>query len=483
MSDSVKVFGAIDLGASSGRVIAALVSDGACELREVARFGNGPKSQTDGSLLWDFDGLFSAITDGLAKLGEIAESIGSEVVSVGVDSWAVDYGLIGANGELLSQPHHYRDERNLLGVESVNAQISPAQQFASNGLQFQPFNTIYQIAAEQLQNPDGLAAAKMLLLIPDLVAYLMTGTAVTERTNASTTGLLDATTREWNFEFIYTLGYPRELFTELVDPGAQLGQLLPKFQTCNALEHTVVTAVGSHDTASAVLSVPKLDSWGAYLSSGTWSLLGLELDQPLLTPEVKAANFTNELGVGNRIRFLKNITGLWLLQESVSIWEKQGRFSGYAELLADAEKIGPQPLIDPNDHEFSAPGDMPARIQSQLARNGQSISGEPAAITRCILDSLANSYATHLAELEKITGRNITALNIVGGGSQNELLNQLAANATNRKVVAGPVEATAMGNIASQMAAHGLIDDSIEAQREFVARSVSTKIYQPRNEK
>lgn len=479
----MRVFGAIDLGASSGRVMAGIVTDAGCELQEVARFANGPAAQENGALLWNFDDLFRSIIEGLAKLGSLAESLDAEVASIGIDSWAVDYGLIDTHGALISQPHHYRDERNLLGVESVNSVISPAEQFAANGLQFQPFNTIYQLAAEQLQNADALAAAKHLLLIPDLVGYLLTGVAKTERTNASTTGLLDVKTREWNWNLIDRLGYPRKIFSELINPGEDLGQLAAEFITSRSMANTKVTVVGSHDTASAVLGVPKLDGWGAYLSSGTWSLLGLELEQPLLATEVQAANFTNELGVGNRIRFLKNITGLWLLQESVAVWKRQGNFEGYETLLAQAEALEPQPIIATNDHEFTAPGDMPARILAHCARNNTPLTNNsPAAITRCILDSLAASYALSLEELEKITGRNITQLNIVGGGSQNELLNQLAANATNRRVVAGPIEATALGNLAVQAAANGIIENTVEAQRDFIARSAATKIYQPRNE-
>ena len=461
-----EILGAIDLGASSGRVIVGVLSDTGLELHEVARFPNGPVAKGD-QLFWDFDALFTAIKAGIEKLGDFAAERGKKVKSIGIDTWAVDYGLVDANGNLVATPRHYRDERNLLGSSVVHETISQQDLYKQNGLQFQPFNTLYQLTAEQLQNPDLLERAENVLLIPDLIAFLLTGVRRAEVTNASTTGLLDVNTHEWNVELCKKLDIDTSLLPKLIQPGEVYGQLVGFSQ--DSLRDTNVVAVASHDTASAVLAVPHLNETGVYLSSGTWSLIGAELDQPVLTDASAQANFTNELGVNNTIRFLKNLSGLWLLQESLRTWGLN-----VTEVLEGAKYEHTDARIDVNDPEFASPGDMPSRIQVHVTRRGQQAPQTPAQISRCILESLADAYAAAIQELQDITGANITQLNIVGGGSQNDLLNQLAADRCGVPVMAGPVEATAIGNLLAQT--------DIADKRAFIARNFAPKLFQPKNE-
>ena len=461
-----EILGAIDLGASSGRVIAGVLSDSGLELHELARFSNGPVA-TGNQLHWDFDALFSAIKAGLQTLGDFASERGQTVKSIGIDTWAVDYGLIDGSGNLLAAPRHYRDERNLLGA-SVTHEIVPQDElYQLNGLQFQPFNTLYQLTAEQLQNPELIEQAKTVLLIPDLIAFLLTGEKRAEVTNASTTGLLDVNSHHWNLELAKKIGIKTDLLPELIQPGEEYGKLIGFDNP--GLNKTVVVAVASHDTASAVLAVPKLDDHGAYLSSGTWSLIGVELNEPVLTEFSRRENFTNELGVNNTIRYLKNLSGLWLLQECQRIWKLD-----IQELLEGAKHVTTEARIDVNDPEFVAPGDMPARIQVHVTRNGHEAPQSPAEITRVILESLADAYASAIKDLEEFTGRTINQLNIVGGGSQNQLLNQLAADRCGITVVAGPVEATAIGNL---MAQTGIAD-----KRAFIAKTSHPQIFQPKKD-
>jgi len=461
------IFGAIDLGASSGRVIAGEFGERGLKLHEVARFPNGPVER-DGGLYWDFDALFAAICEGVEALGAFATERDTVVQSIGIDTWAVDYGLIDANGKLLATPRHYRDERNLLGASVVHEIVPQDQLYALNGLQYQPFNTLYQLTAEQLQNPELMQKAECVLLMPDLIAFLLTGAKRAEVTNASTTGLLDVHTHRWNTELAKKLGINPKFFPELIQPGDEYGQLIGFDQL--ALAHTKVVAVASHDTASAVLAVPKLDGHGAYLSSGTWSLIGAELDTPVLTEFSRRENFTNELGVNNTIRYLKNLSGLWLLQECQKIWKLD-----IDELLEGAKHARTDARIDVNDPEFVAPGDMPSRIQVHVTRRGFAAPQTPAEITRCILESLADAYASAIKDLEELTGRTITQLNIVGGGSQNQLLNQLAANRCAMPVVAGPVEATAIGNLIAQT--------DISDKRAFIAQNFALQQFQPQKDK
>lgn len=458
-----EILGAIDLGASSGRVIAGVLSDAGLELHEVARFPNGPVAKGN-QLYWDFEALLAAIREGLGKLGDFAVARGTTVKSIGIDTWAVDYGLVDENGNLVATPRHYRDERNLLGASVVHETISQYALYRENGLQFQSFNTLYQLTAEQLQNSELLHKATSVLLMPDLIAFLLTGVRRAEVTNASTTGLLEVKSHVWNTALCDKLGIATTLLPELIQPGENYGPLIG-FEN-DGLRGTLVKAVASHDTASAVLAVPMLDENGAYLSSGTWSLIGAELREPILNEASAQANFTNELGVNNTIRFLKNLSGLWLLQESLRTWGLK-----VEEVLEGAKYESTDARIDVNDPEFAAPGDMPARIQVHVTRRGQQAPQTPAQITRCILESLADAYCAAIQELQDITGTAITQLNIVGGGSQNELLNQLAADRCGIPVLAGPVEATAIGNLTAQT---GLND-----VRTFVAKHFAPKTYRP----
>ena len=459
-----EILGAIDLGASSGRVIAGVLSDAGLELHEVARFPNGPLPKGN-QLYWDFDALMAAIREGLDKLGDFAVARGTTVSSIGIDTWAVDYGLVDAEGNLVATPRHYRDERNLLGASVVHETISQSDLYRENGLQFQPFNTLYQLTAEQLQNPELLQSATSILLMSDLIAFLLTGVRRAEVTNASTTGLLGVSSHEWNTSLCEKLGIDTSLLPELIAPGESYGALIG-FEH-DGLRDTVVKAVASHDTASAVLAVPKLDEHGAYLSSGTWSLIGAELISPVLTEASAQANFTNELGVNDTVRFLKNLSGLWLLQESLRTWGLK-----VEDVLEGAKFEITAARIDVTDPEFAAPGDMPSRIQVHVTRRGQIAPQTPAQITRCILESLADAYASAIRELEEITGRTINQLNIVGGGSQNELLNQLAADRCGIPVLAGPVEATAIGNLMAQT--------EIADKREFIAKTFQPKLFRPK---
>lgn len=473
-----QLFGAIDLGASSGRVIAGIFSVDQLELTEIHRFGNGPVE--DGAkLFWDFASLQNEIATGIHKLAEFAGERSLTVTSLGIDTWAVDYGLLNAEGRLVAKPRNYRDERNALGVANVDLIIDAKKQFEHNGLQFLPFNTLYQLSANQMQDPEEWNKAETLLLIPDLLAHWLTGVAATERTNASTTGLLNVHSHEWDWELIDLLGYKRSLFTKLVDAGTILAPLLPAFVTHPALANTTVTVVPSHDTAAAVVGTPLADEHSAYLSSGTWSLLGFELAMPVVSSAVQKQNFTNELGADNRIRFLKNLSGLWLLQQSLAEWQLDDPTVDLLDLLAQAEKVSSDSRVNVNDESFLSPGDMPGKIQGHCARVGVTVPKTKAEIVRCILDSLADAYAEAIKGLEEITGKNVHQLNVVGGGSQNKLLAQLTANAAGIDVLTGPVEATALGNLVSQASAYGAAPKTLSGQRKLIASHFDVSKFVP----
>ncbi|SDT31308.1 rhamnulokinase [Friedmanniella luteola] len=468
------VFGAIDIGASSGRVVAGVLDDDGLRLEVVHRFPNGA-TEVDGHLRWDLSGLFAEVLTGLAALA--ARHPG--VRSVGIDTWAVDYGLLDADGHLLAQPVAYRDDRTDAVVDLVHRRVDPARLYAVTGLQFLPFNTLYQLSAER-QGPLWPRVAQALLL-PDLLAYWLTGERRTEATNASTTGLLDAGTRTWSRELLEALGLPLELFPPLVQPGETLGPLLPEVAARTGLAPgTTVVAVGSHDTASAVVGVPAEGRSFAYVSSGTWSLVGLELDAPVLTPASRAANFTNEGGVDGRTRYLRNEGGLWLLQESLRSWAGAGEPVDQDALLAEAAALPPGgPTFDVDAPDLIAPGDMPARIRRAVAASGQELPGAPAAVARSILDSLAVAYARTTAEAEALAGQTVDVVHVVGGGSRNALLCQLTADLSGRLVLSGPVEATALGNLAVQARAAGLLPADLESLRRTLRRGLTLATYTP----
>lgn len=487
-----KLFVAVDIGASSGRVIVGSLAEGIADLQVVHRFPNGVL-EVDGSLNWDFDALLAEVLTGLRAAADHAAAAGAMIASIGIDTWAVDYGLVAADGALVGPVFSYRDGRGATAVADVHELIDAARLYETTGLQHLPFNTIFQLATEED------LAGKQALLIPDLLAFLLTGERRTESSNASTTGLYDAVAGEWATEFQRALGLPLDLFPPLIEPGEIIGVLLSDIAAQTGLPTTTkVVAVGSHDTASAVAAVPAATPNFAYISSGTWSLVGVELDSPVLSEASRLANFTNERGVDGTIRYLRNVGGLWLLSESMRAWEQSweertadaGSLAAAAprpalsllELLAAAAaEASGGPLIDVDADEFIAPGNMPARIRAAVHAGGGELGTEPAAVVRCILDSLAAAYARTLSKAQALSGKQVDVIHIVGGGSQNELLCQLTADSTGLPVVAGPVEATALGNVLVQARAAGVAPQSLGELRAVVAASSSSVYYRPRD--
>ncbi len=466
---TVRAVAAVDLGATSGRVMIGRVGDGVLELELVSRFPNGPVEREDG-LHWDFAALYEHIVEGLAQAVRREPAI----ESIGIDSWAVDYGLL-AGGELLAEPFHYRDERTARGVEEVHAIAPFAELYRRNGLQFLPFNTLYQYRVDTR-----LADADVALLIPDLLAFLLTGARVAERTNASTTGLLGVESGEWDTELADRLGIPSALLPTLVDPGAVIGELRPEL--ADRIGATLpVIAVGSHDTASAVAAVPMTSPSAAYISCGTWGLVGLELSDPVLTDAARDANFTHELGVDGRYRFLHNVTGLWLLSETVRAWESEdGAPVDLPELLAAASAVdGTVPLFDANDPSLNAPGDMPGRIAALLRATGAEPPTDRAAFARSIVESIAAAFAEAIATAARLSGRPIDVIHLVGGGSLNALLCQATADRAGLTVLAGPVEATALGNVLVQARALGAAPATLEEMRALVAATHAPRRFTP----
>lgn len=451
---SVRV-AAVDLGASSGRVVVGDVGPDRLHLQTVARFPNGPVVQPDG-LHWDVDALVAHGVAGLSDAGRVA--------SIGVDAWAVDYGLLG-DGTLLNQPWCYRDARTTAGVKTVHAKIGPDELYRRTGLQFLPFTTIYQLAAETR-----LAEAEQLLLVPDLVASALTGRQVCERTNASTTGLLDVRTGEWDRDLLALVGVQPAQLPELVDPGTVIG----------SHDGTPVLAVGSHDTGSAVVGVPMTGSGAAYISCGTWGLVGLELDEPVLTEAARAANFTNEGGVDRRVRFLTNVMGTWLLSETLRAW---GEPDLAAWLAGAAEYDGPVTIFDVQDPRFVPPNDdrsdMPARIAAWCREHEIAPPADRASTVVSIVRSLAEAFAVAVEQAAALSGRSVDRVHIVGGGAQNSLLCRLVADRLGVPVLAGPVEATAVGNMLVQARAHGAVAGSLEDLRDLVARTHPPACYLP----
>lgn len=468
------VVAAIDIGASGGRVMAGIIENGRVELDPVHRFPNGIV-ELDGHLRWPVTALFEHVLDGL----RILASKYPEVESIGIDTWAVDYGLLDAEGRLLAEPVSYRDPRTDAAVRRVHTRHPHAELFAVNGLQFLPFNTIYQLAAEE-KGPLWMKASQ-LALIPDLLAFWLTGVLRTECTNASTTGLVDVTMGRWSLRLIDWFRVRPSMLPPLEQPGATRGTVLPDIARRTGLaESTVVTTVGSHDTASAVVGVPATEADFAYIASGTWSLVGLELPAPILTPEALEANFTNEGGVDGRTRFLRNVGGLWLLQECLRTWAAEGRPQELSVLLSDAAELpAGGPLIDVDDTAFIAPDDMPTRITTAIAATGATALATPAVLTRAILDSLAAAYARTIRDAARISGRSVEVIHVVGGGSQNELLCRLTATATGLPVIAGPVEATALGNVLVQARSIGATPGTLEDLRTIVAASTELTRYEP----
>jgi len=482
------VHAAVDLGASSGRVIVGRVDGGRLRTEEVARFPNGPVTVPSGgggtgaaatraTLHWDVLSLYSGVVAGLRR----AAGDGA-LASVGVDSWAVDYGLLDADGALLGNPVHYRDARTAGAPERVFAHLPAAAMYAVNGLQVQPFNTVFQLAAAS--GDAQLAAARDLLLVPDLLGYWLTGARVAELTNASTTGLVDVRDRVWADACLLLLedgfGVPVcDLLPDLVEPGTVTGPLR-EGAGLGAAEGAPLVAVGSHDTASAVVAVPATTPRFAYVSSGTWSLVGVELDAPVRTEASRAANFTNELGVDGTVRYLRNVMGLWVLQECLRVWRERGRDVDLADLLERAARVPALSCaVDVDDPRFLPPGDMPARIAAFAAETGQRAPSGEAEVARCVLDSLALAYRGAVHQAAELSGTDVEVVHVVGGGANNALLCQLTADAVGLPVIAGPAEGAAIGNLLVQARAVGAVGGSLADLRGIVAASTGTRRYEP----
>jgi len=468
---------AVDLGAESGRVMLGRIAGGRLTLEQVHRFGNGPV-QEQGTLRWDFPKLLSEIKTGIGKATQTA---GGKVAGIGVDTWGVDFGLLGPGGKLLENPYHYRDSRTN-GMMDKAFEIMPKRRVYENtGIQFMQLNSLYQVLAMRLANSEVLVKTERLLFMADLISYFLCGKAFGEYTLASTSQMMDMKTGKWSQPIFDELALPMKIMPKITMPGVVVAKLTDRVAKEIGCAKIPVIAVGSHDTASAVLGVPAAGDKWAYLSSGTWSLMGVELPSAIVNDKTFQYEFTNEGGVENTIRLLKNIMGLWLVQECKRQWQREGLDLSYGELTQMAVKAKPFfGYINCDNSDFLAPGDMPARINKCLADTGQKPTQDKGQMVRLVLESLALKYRTVLTALEDVTGSKIEVLHIVGGGIQNELLCQFTADATGRKVITGPIEATASGNILMQAKATGQLKSIAEA-REVIRNSFELKEYQPQN--
>ena len=468
MSNPTVNVAAVDLGASSGRVMLAEVGPDTLALRATARFRNEPVRLPSG-LHWNLTEMYLRMLDGLrTAVNQTARSGG--LTSVGIDSWAVDYGLLVGH-RLLSIPFHYRDPaRGRRGPERVDAILSREELYRRNGLQFLPFNTLYQLAADPL-----VQQADSLLLLPDLLGFWLTGKSLTERTNASTTGLLSGTTFEWDLDLAQRLGLPPGLLGELVDPGTVLGDIAADI----GVSGVPVVTVGSHDTASAVVAVPMASPNAAFVSCGTWGLVGVELDAPVITDAAREANFTNEGGVDRTVRFLTNVMGTWLLSETLRSWDPVGGQGALPSLLEAAAAETSAPVFDVQDPRFLPPGNMPARIAAWCTQHDVPPPTTRPAIIRSIVESLAAAFAHAVDEASRLSGQRVDVIHVVGGGAQNVLLCQAVANRSGRPVVAGPVEATAIGNVLVQGRAAGVLGPCLAELRDLVRRTQVVVTFEP----
>jgi len=470
---------AVDLGASGGRVVAGTFTGGRLALEEIHRFENGPVP-LGGELVWDLPRLWQEVTAGLRAAGS---RHGGSVASVGVDTWGVDFAFLGADGRLLANPVCYRDPRTRGMIETAERTVPRDEIFAATGLQFMELNSLYQLLALRAANSSVLAAAERMLLVPDLFHWLLSGERSNERTNASTTQCYDPRTGDWAFGLLERFGLPRRVFGPLADPGTDLGGLRPDVAAETGLSGVRVILPGTHDTASAVAAVPAAAAAGewAYVSLGTWALVGAELARPLVTPECLARNFTNEGGVGGTTRLLKNVCGLWLVQQCRAAWHRAGQSWAWDQLTALAAESQPLlTLVDPNHASLVAPADMPEAIRALARAVGEPVPDTTGAVVRAALESMAAAVRRTLAELDSLVGRRIGIVHVVGGGVQNRLLCQMIADATDRPVIAGPVEATAIGNLLVQLTARDGRAD-LPTIREIVRRSFDPVRYEPRD--
>ncbi len=469
-------FLAIDLGASSGRVMLGRWDGARFELEEMHRFENGPVV-VRGRLLWDHLRLWAEIKQGLTNY---AARYDEPVAGIGVDTWGVDYGLLDGSGNLIGNPYHYRDSGTEGIFEKAFEIVPKADIYEITGLQFMLFNTLFQLLARRLSADPQLDLAETLLFTPDLFHYWLAGCKVATYGIASTSQMLDARARTWAIDLLSEFDLPIDILPEMVQPGTVLGALLPDVAAEVGLDaSTPVVATGAHDTANAVAAVPDLDANSVYISSGTWSLMGVETAEPVITDQSLALEFTNEGGVAGTIRFLKNVAGLWLLQESRRQWMREGQDYGWAELISLAQDADPlRSIINPDEPEFASPGDTPSMIRAYCLRTGQPVPESVGAIVRCILESLALKYRWVLESLETLVGHRLDTIRIVGGGTQNLLLNQFTADACERIVVTGPIEATALGNVMMQAIATGHLAD-VAAGRKAIAASFERSYYEP----
>jgi rhamnulokinase len=470
----MKNYLAIDLGAESGRAILGSLSGSSLVLEELHRFPNTPVRVPTG-LYWDTFRLFHEIQQGLTVAGRDRKLA---LDGIGVDTWGVDFGLLGCDGALVDNPRHYRDSRNNGMLEKTFAAVPREEIFAHTGIQFMQFNSLYQLYAAKLAGAPALQAAERLLFMPDLLNYWLSGAQVTELSIASTSQFYNPVKKRWATELFAKLGLPEKILTDIVPPGTLLGALLPDLAEASGLgAGTPVFATCGHDTASAVAAVPATGGDWCYISSGTWSLMGVELAEPVISDASLALNFTNEIGANGTIRFLKNIAGLWLLQECRRTWALEGRDYTYAELAEMAATARPfATILDPD--AFLEPGGMPGRIAAFCRAHGEAVPESPAAMCRSILESLALRYRQVLESLESLLGRRLRTIHIVGGGSRNQVLNQFVADATGRPVVAGPTEATAIGNVLVQAIGSGELSGLDEARR-LIARSFPLTTIEP----
>lgn len=464
---------AIDFGGGSGRIMAGSIVEGKLELEEIHRFGNR-QVKLGNRLYWDFLSLFQDMKNGL----KLAAQKGYNVKSIGIDTWGVDFGLIDKEGNLLGNPVCYRDSRTEGLPEEFFSFTDRKEHYAETGTQVININTLFQLYSMKKENSPLLAAADKLLFMPDLFSYYLTGTANNEYSIASTSELLDAKKRNWSENLIKQLELPRHIFGEIVMPGTKRGKLKKEIAEETGLGEVEVIAVGSHDTASAVFAVPCTQGSNAFLSSGTWSLLGTEVDEPVLTEEARTNGLTNEGSINGRIRLLQNITGLWFIQRLFAEWQERGEATDYKSIIDEAAASTIRSTVPVDDAMFTNPASMEKAIQEYCAEHGLQIPHTKGEFMRCVTESLALRYKQGIEQMNRCIPSPVTQLNIIGGGCQNELLNQLTANATGIPVLAGPVEATAIGNILMQVKAMGVVTETDELKR-IVINSVKPKLYQP----
>jgi rhamnulokinase len=468
---------AFDFGASSGRGLVGRFNGSRLEVEEIHRFSNDPVDVA-GHTYWDILRLYWEMQQGLLKF---ANSRQGRIASIGIDTWGVDFGLLDKSGRLISNPYHYRDVRTEGIIEEALKRVPKEEIFNRTGIAFQKFNSLYQLLSMQLNEPDALERASTMLFIPDLLTYFLTGEKMTEFTEATTSQMLDAATGQWSRELLHKLGIPDHFLTEIDYPGAARGRVKERIADFLGINEAPVFAVATHDTGSAVAAVPALNGRYAFLSSGTWSLMGVEVDKPIINEYTLKWNYTNEGCVEGKYRLLKNIMGMWIFNECKREWDRRGEVYSYRELDQMAEQSTPfLAFIDPDDDLFYNAGDMPEKVQRFCQRTGQKVPQGKGEIIRCIFESLALKYRWSFEKLEEILGYSLDVLHIVGGGIKNRMVNQFTANVLNKPVICGPVEATAIGNLMVQAMALGEVKNQAEI-RQIVKDSFPTEDYLPKD--